>query len=135
MIPKQPYITTNHALHSRLKTLIFQVGLSDKQLTTTLKTEGYNISPRTLQRVQLLLNIRRRTSSKEEEETQFQLIKRILKEEIEISNIEDYRRVLLYQHLRRHGYMFSQYILYFNSTCFNLTGINLTCINFRHASI
>lgn len=108
--PKPPPTTTNHTLHERLKTLVFQVGLSDRQIMTTLQAEGFNISTSTLKRLRLRLGIRRRTNSKEDQEAQLQLINRILQEEIEIGDIEDYGRVLLHQHLRRHGYMFSRYV-------------------------
>jgi hypothetical protein len=60
-------ITEDNALYTRVKELIFQVGLSDKALLPILYKEGFIISGRILRRVRKYLGIRRRTDDLEEQ--------------------------------------------------------------------
>ena len=93
-------------LHDRLRTLIFQLSLLDKQILPILQSEGYKISGRTLRRLRGKLGISRRVVSAEGKADRSAEIQRVIESEINTGDIEGFGRSLLHKHLRRHGYLF-----------------------------
>ena len=94
------------ALHDRLRTLIFQLSLSDQQILPILQTEGYKISNRTIRRLRNQLGIHRRVVSAEGKADRAVEIQQVIESEINIGEIEGFGKNLLHNHLRRHGYLF-----------------------------
>ncbi|KAJ5773947.1 hypothetical protein N7457_008843 [Penicillium paradoxum] len=106
---KKPRVTPptiDDTLHKRIKELVLQVGLSDKQILPILHKEGFAISDRTLRKRRKQLGICRRTDDLEAQSEQFQQIKELIADEINMGDIEGYGRTYLHQHLRRRGYLF-----------------------------
>jgi hypothetical protein len=80
--------------------------LSDREILPTLHNKGFQISQHTLKRLRQQLGLRRRTDGPDAQRIQENQITEVLRQEIEDSSIEGYRRGLLYTHLRQKGYIF-----------------------------
>jgi Clr5 domain len=96
--------TSDFILHARIKILFFQVGLEEKELLRALQAEGFEVAPRTLQRLRLQLGLRRRTNLIEAQLQVDEIIQGI-QEELEKGTIEGYGKELLHRHFRTRGFI------------------------------
>lgn len=104
--------SSNEALHARIKSLFFEVGLSDQHIITVLHDEGYDVSHRTLRRLRHRLGIRLRLDSPAQQQAQVQEILDALTEEMDKGTIEGYGKELLHNHFRSKGHVFARDRLY-----------------------
>ncbi|KAL4933488.1 uncharacterized protein BDV17DRAFT_252101, partial [Aspergillus undulatus] len=98
----------DEALHARIKVLVYQVGLEEKELLQVLQREGFNIQPRTLKYVRHSLGIFRRVSNPITAQAQVESVLSHLRTALASGQIEGYGRKMLHQHIRSQGFMISR---------------------------
>lgn len=100
-------IVSDTILHARIQILFFQNGLEEKELLRALQDEGFEIAPRTLQRLRLRLGLQRRTNPIKAQQQTDEIIQGI-QEELEKGTIEGYGKELLHRHFRGKGFIIAR---------------------------
>lgn len=100
--------STDFTLHARIRVLIYQVGLEEKELLQVLQIEGFQVQARTLKYIWHGLGIFRRASNSIAAQAQVEEVLSTLQQELESGQIEEYGRKVLHQHVRSQGFMISR---------------------------
>ncbi|KAI8957879.1 hypothetical protein F5Y11DRAFT_338003 [Daldinia sp. FL1419] len=114
---KQHHIRTNtlpEDLKDEILYLFFQFQSTDKRICEILKTKGYNLSPRQLQKIRFDLGLKRRTTTPEEKQLQINAIRAAIFEETKNSGrIGELGRRYLHDYIRdKNGNYFPRDTLY-----------------------
>ena len=84
---RKPALTSDEALHARIKVLFFQAGLDEKDLHRVLQADGHNISLSTLKRLRSKLGLYRRVTNPAMAQQQVEEVLKKLEEEFEKGTI------------------------------------------------
>jgi hypothetical protein len=111
-ISKQNCTASNDTvLHSRIKVLMYQVGLNEAGILKILQLEGFDIKARILKYIRHNLGLVHWTTNPVINEAKIERVMNTLCTELSTGQIEGYGRRMLYTHFKSQGLLISRYVL------------------------
>ena len=111
---RRPKIRDTPTLRARIAVLFYQVRLKDEQLVRILEYDGFSIGLKRLRTIRTDMGLRKQIQRGQAEAVE-QQIRKVLKEELDQGNVEDYGRKHLYTYMRQKYNLIGRYALVYNS--------------------
>ncbi|KAL4965070.1 uncharacterized protein BDV14DRAFT_189871 [Aspergillus stella-maris] len=96
------------ALHSRIKVLMYQVGLNEAEILRILQLEGFDIQARTLKYIRQRLGLVHWTANPIINQAKVEKVMNTLRTELSTGQIEEYGRRMLHTHFKSKGLLISR---------------------------
>ncbi|KAL4732819.1 hypothetical protein BDV11DRAFT_210668 [Aspergillus similis] len=100
--------STDTVLHSRIKVLMYQVGLNEAEILKILHLEGFDIKARTLKYIRHSLGLVHWTTNPVINQAKVERVMDTLRTELSIGQIEGYGRRMLYTHFKSQRLLISR---------------------------